>query len=746
VKMMHKAFIIALIAGLIFVLFAFSWNENRIQAAAFPAGETAQTLSAPTGEPVLTVIPAPRQYLPLILNNPPTPTNTPYPTPVYPLKIIPIGPNGVTITSVLIDPLHQNIVYAGAYGWGVLKSVDSGSTWFKSGNGMPGNAAIQSLGLIPSSPNVIFAGTNGDGLYRSANYGDTWTKVGSGFGTNAVYGITPDLNRPKTVYIVTRITEVSVCGGYRGAFYRSEDWGLTWALLRYGDIEGTCQDYWYDVDVNPWDSNIVYLSYHQHGPYRSTDNAVSFYPLRTGIDFTLHNGAWIMETRSIAIDTLSRRMYSGFWDPTYVYYSDNMGEQWFKSNFSSSGILKISLGPLYPSQQRVFLATYASGVAFSNDRGGTWITRTFQNPQNIVYDIAISNTDPQRWYAGTQFTGLYVSTNYGASWSPAGTGITASSIAGLTTSPQLPGKTIAAVYGQGVMVSSDDGQNWETLNTGLDSSNVTSIYDLNGQLYALADTGVYQYTDSGWQNLNMPQVTLPNLEAYLDYSSKTFPIEKQLVGEMLQSHQKKLPSLQKSGILAGNTPATRLASCMGQLYAGTAGDGLWVRDGNQWQQLGFAGQMIADIAFSPEGNQVLVIVCTTEENCLIYALSEQGWLETSDGLSNTQVNDLLTTPDGELYAAASGGIYRFERSTKQWQNLLIIEGSLTAIASSEDGHLLAATGPGSAWYSLDGGDHWQSVDGLEPTLTYTSALFTPDGFLILGSDAGGAFKLELFKP
>jgi hypothetical protein len=177
--MVHKGFMITLIAGLIFVLFAFSWNENRIQAVAAQAGYAERTLSAPNAILALPGTPEPKQYLPLILNNPPTPTNTPYPTPVYPPKIIPIGPNGVSITSVLIDPVHQNIVYAGAYGWGVLKSVDSGTTWFKSGNGMPGNAAIQSLGLIPSSPNVIFAGTNGDGLYRSANYGDTWTKVGS---------------------------------------------------------------------------------------------------------------------------------------------------------------------------------------------------------------------------------------------------------------------------------------------------------------------------------------------------------------------------------------------------------------------------------------------------------------------------------------------------------------------------------------------------------------------------------------
>ncbi len=713
-KSLHKAFILVFSAGLFYLLLAFSWTENRIQAAGVLADEPIQTVPAP----VVYI-----QYLPIVSKAPP--------------PSVPIGPVGGSITSVLVDPLDPKMVYAGSFGGGVLKTVDGGNTWFKSGMGMPGNAAIQSLGLIPSSPNIVFAGTIRDGIYRSVNYGDTWTKVGESFGTNAVYGITPDPNLPNVVYVVTRIT-TSECDGLRGAFYRSEDYGVTWTLLRYGDIEGTCKDYWYDVDVNPWDSHIVYLSYHQHGPYRSKDYASSFNPLRNGIND--------YQTRSIAIDTLSKRMYSGFWDPTYVYFSDNSGEQWIKSNFQGSGVLKVVLGPLYPDYQRVFLATFKSGVAFSNDRGGSWITSSFQNPQNIVYDVAISNTNPQRWYAGTQFTGLYISTNYGASWIQAGTGIIASSIAGLTTSSQLPGETIAAVYGQGIMATSDGGQNWEELNQGLDSMNVTSVYDLDGQLYALADTGVYQFDGTGWQYISLPSVNAPNLEAYLDYSSKTFLVDKHMAGDMLKSNQEKLPSLQKGNLLPGNTPVTRLASDGAKLYAGTAGDGLWVREGSYWQRAGFEGQRIADIAFSQDGSEGLLVACTNEENCLIYTQSEFGWTEATVGLNQTHISDLLVTMDGQSYAAGSDGIYRFETSTGIWQNLLKTEVSLTAISCNQDGSTLAATGEGSAWYSLDRGLNWQKIEGLEQTLTYTSALLTDDGSLILGSDAGGAYKLGLPKP
>ena len=713
-KKNRKAFILALVAGLVFLFFTFSWTQNGIQAAGVLPNISGQIV--PT--PILL-----KQYLPIVSKAPPPP--------------VPIGPVGGSITSLLVDPLDSNVVYAGSFGGGVLKTIDAGNTWFKSGTGMPGNSAIQSLGLIPSSPNIIFAGTNGDGLYRSVNYGYNWTKVGELFGTNVVYGISSDPNRPNVVYIVTRV-RTNLCG----ELYRSEDWGITWNLLKRSDFAGTCTDYWYDVDVNPWDSNIIYLPFHEHGIFRSIDYGSTFNPLNTGIASYFN----IIPARSMAIDTLSGRMYSGFAKATSVYVSDNRGETWQATSLADKEVLKILLSPLAQDRQRVMLATLTHGVLYSDNSGAGWNFTTLQNIVKMAYDVAVTNTNPQRWFAGTHAAGLFISTNYGASWSQAGTGTLASSIAGLATSSQLPGETIAAVYGQGIMMTSDSGQTWEELNSGLDSINVTAVYDLNGQLYALADTGVYQFDRTSWQNLSMPQLDTPNLEAYLDYSSMTFPIEKQLAGAMLSSNQEILPNLQKSGGLPGNTPVIRLASSGGQLYAGTAGDGLWVREGSLWQAVGFEGQSIADITFTPDGSLGLLAACTDDQKCLIYTHSNLGWVEASIGLSLKQITDLLIAPNGQLFATGAGGIYRFDVSTRTWQNLLETESLLTAVSCNQDGSALAAAGEGSAWHSLDGGISWQKIEGLEQSLTYTSVLFTDEGSLILGSDAGGAYKLELPKP
>ncbi len=707
-KYLHKALILSVVAGLFFLVFSFSWIENPIQAAALYEDEPSQTPPADVEF---------RQYLPIVSKAPPPP--------------VPIGPVGGSITSVLVDPVDQKMVYAGSFGGGVLKTVDGGNTWFRSGTGMPANAAIQSLGLIPSARNIVFAGTHSAGLYRSINYGETWTKVGEAFGTNVVYGIASDPNRPNVVYVVTRVN-ANLCG----EFFRSEDWGITWTLLLRSNFNNSCADYWYDVEVSPWNSNIVYLPFHEHGLYRSVNYAASFYPSYIG------NGT----SRSVAFDTLSGRSYTGFAKETTIFISDNQGETWSPTGLANVEALEIYLGPLAQDRQRVLVATLSHGVVYSDNNGRNWNLTNLQNTVKMAYDIAVSNTIPQRWFAGTHGAGLFISTNNGITWTLAGTGIIASNIASLTTSSQLPGEVIAAVYGQGIMTTSDDGESWEELNNGLDSTNVTSVYDLDGQLYALADTGVYQFDGTNWQSLNMPKVATPNLEAYLDYSSKTFLVDKPLAGAMLSSNQKTLPSLQKGGVLPGNTPVTRLVNKVGQLYAGTAGDGLWVNEGSDWRQVGFEGQRIADISFSHDGSQAFVAACTGDEACSVYTQTEFGWLELANGLHKQELTDLFITPDGEYYASGANGIYRLEKISGEWQILLESEGMVTGVFSNQKGTRLVATGEGMAWYSLNLGITWQKIEGLDQNLIYTSALFTDDGLLILGSNAGGAFKLELPTP
>ncbi|MEA4811933.1 MAG: hypothetical protein VB108_05120 [Anaerolineaceae bacterium] len=732
-KPLQKIFTVLILTCLFAGFFFLSTGSKSAQAKPLVFGNAQTTPQSPmdqgSGEPTLFM-----SYLPFIFTGPPEP--------VYPGEITPIGPQGVSITSIVVDPWHKNIVYAGAFGWGVLKSVDSGTNWYKSGTGMPANSAIQSLALIPGSPNIVFAGTINDGLYRSENYGDSWVKVDLGYPNNAVYGITPDPNKPNVLYAVSRLQNGD-CGNLRGAFYRSEDWGKTWTLLRYGDVEGTCADYWYDVDVNPWDSNTVYLSYHQHGPYRSTDYASSFTPLRNGIDMP---ESLLIETRSIAIDTLSKRMYSAYWDPTYVYYSDNMGEQWNKLGYYGSGVTKMVLGPLNSAQQRVFLCTFGSGIAYSDNRGITWTDSIVADDGKvpyIVYDLAVSNAAQEVWYAATQFAGLFISKNNGTSWFQAGTGIVSSSVGSLVSSPSLPGKTIAAVYGQGVMTTADNGLTWQSLNNGLDSNYVTSVYDLDGALFALADSGVYRFDGTAWQSQQMPQARNPNLSAYTGFAAKNFPIEQQLAEKMLGLHQNRAHLAQKGGLLPGNTPPTQLVKSGNLLYAATAGNGLWVKEGPSWVQVGFEGLAISALASNPLTQSVVVSACAGSGHCSVYAKDGAYWQEISPNIQLPQLSALLITEEGALFAATGNGLYQWQSNSQSWQMILGQGTAFTSLALSPDGSKMAATAVSGLWLSQDGGKSWVQVEGLPADLTYTSVLFASDGYVLVGSNSRGAFKISL---
>src|SRR5437867_10812500 len=77
------------------------------------------------------------------------------------------GPNTKTIMVVATSPQHANIVYAGAFGWGVFKSTDGGSSWTNYQNGFI-NTYLRSLLVL--SDTVVYAGTN-DGVFKTTDGG-----------------------------------------------------------------------------------------------------------------------------------------------------------------------------------------------------------------------------------------------------------------------------------------------------------------------------------------------------------------------------------------------------------------------------------------------------------------------------------------------------------------------------------------------------------------------------------------------
>jgi hypothetical protein len=101
-----------------------------------------------------------------------------------------LGPGNVggRVLSFAIDPSNPAVLYAGAAGGGVWKSINSGASWAPTADTML-NLAIASLAIDPTNPQVIYAGTGegdgsidsirGAGIFKTINGGGVWTRLAS---------------------------------------------------------------------------------------------------------------------------------------------------------------------------------------------------------------------------------------------------------------------------------------------------------------------------------------------------------------------------------------------------------------------------------------------------------------------------------------------------------------------------------------------------------------------------------------
>jgi photosystem II stability/assembly factor-like uncharacterized protein len=189
-----------------------------------------------------------------------------------------IGPRNVNgrVKCLAVHPTNQNIVYAGAASGGVWKSADGGQSW-RSLWDQQESLAIGGLAVALSSPDTIYAGTGegviastygsghnflGAGVYVSNDAGSTWTRRAS------------VVNRRITRVLVSATDALRVYVAGQSGFERSTDAGISWTTLRTGQAS--------DAVIDPNNSDILYVCFHNDGIYKSTDGGNSWTLLTNG--------------------------------------------------------------------------------------------------------------------------------------------------------------------------------------------------------------------------------------------------------------------------------------------------------------------------------------------------------------------------------------------------------------------------------------------------------------------------------
>lgn len=183
------------------------------------------------------------------------------------------------IHRILIDPVHPEIVYAGAIGnpyavhaeRGVFKTADGGNTWEKIlyTNDTSG---VGDMIMDPTNPNKLFvamwqhrrtpwslqSGGKGSGLYMTIDGGKNWKKLGKQEGLpDGIYGRTGlaiSRSNPKRVYALIEAT--------KNGLYKSDDGGYQWELVSNDPKWVTNRPFYFqDIAVDPQNENRVWLIY-----------------------------------------------------------------------------------------------------------------------------------------------------------------------------------------------------------------------------------------------------------------------------------------------------------------------------------------------------------------------------------------------------------------------------------------------------------------------------------------------------
>jgi photosystem II stability/assembly factor-like uncharacterized protein len=439
--------------------------------------------------------------------------------------------SGDFVTALVADPRQPATLYAGAFGGGIFRSTDRGTSWQPGSAGLPAGP-VRSLALDPASGALIAAIETGESpiafqLWRSGDGGATWQQVFQGAGS--VYALAVDAGLAGRVYaggagvgmLVSRDDGahwLSANLGFRavdvvdlapdpqaaGTLYamdssaglrKSTDGGVTWAALAIPD--GTYGFFAVRrVVTDPRTAGTLYASVGDTKLYKSADGGRSW----QGIDT-----AFLSAYEDVAMDPLHPNVLFAAGES----YESDIGTAAVRTTDGGatwgpiSNQLGVTWGGLHASLQAIAFDPTASGVVFiggaaglfaTADDGSTW-TRTGQTlPQGQA--ITRLRVDAAHALYAVLAPGahtLYRSPDAGATWAPIDAGLPA----GAPVRDLLVDPTGAALYAgtdAGVFRSADGGAHWAALNQGLAETRVNRLVmdpAQPGVLYAGTAGGVY---------------------------------------------------------------------------------------------------------------------------------------------------------------------------------------------------------------------------------------------------------------
>ena len=345
-----------------------------------------------------------------------------------------IGP--AVMSGRIIDleghPTNNRILYAGAAGGGVWKSVNGGATFNPIFDDYP--QSIGSIAVDPTNPDeVVWVGTGeiwtrnsvsiGEGIYRSIDGGVTWQDKGLK-DSERISSIEIHPEDGNTLY-------VGVLGALWGdsdarGVYKTTDGGETWQKILYVNPSTGCSD----VIMDPNDPNTLYAamwefrrtgwSFSSGGPnsalYKSTDGGASWSKIHNGFpEGDLGRFAVAVAPGNSSVIYAAVEAEND--EDKGLYRSNDSGASWEQLNKDFGLVVR----PFYfsrlvvdPKDENVVLKAGLFG-SMSRDGGKTFRDFPPGGMHPDIHDFLFDINDPDRLYAATD-GGVYRSWDKGTTW------------------------------------------------------------------------------------------------------------------------------------------------------------------------------------------------------------------------------------------------------------------------------------------------------------------------------------------
>ena len=327
---------------------------------------------------------------------------------------------GLGISDILIDPKNPQIMYVATgdrdhyavHSYGVLKSIDGGTTW--SSSGLNTLSRIYKLVMDKEDSKIILAATC-CGLYRTIDGGLNWTLINS-IPANNIYDIAFKPGDNTTVYAISydAVFDHDVGKYIRDfGFHKSTDNGITFNELALPFPKNALNRAEIGVSANAPNQVYLYCSEGEtsafYGLYKSTNSGASFAKIAGPSDQVVHPES----SASLTINDVL--LYQGWYDWTMQINPLNVNEMYL----GGAGMIRTRDG----GSTWEYIAGYNSGA-------GAIHVDFHAVEYNPITNRVFLGSDGGVWrepYTGLEWTplndGLITTQNYSLSSSPNGKNI-----------------------------------------------------------------------------------------------------------------------------------------------------------------------------------------------------------------------------------------------------------------------------------------------------------------------------------